>query len=154
MRQALADSSGARKEKTLATFLLLGFKLVVGYCSLANTHPARVRRVVLKTPPNEEYGVHPRICSYHLTCSGNSLPVRVSTAHVNLVAVAWDHFLSVLAASNTATTPPSNVITMNRWLPIPDPIIETGLSRQHSFMSACADYLRARNSCHDLNTPF
>ncbi len=28
MRQALADSSGARKEKTLATFLLLGFKLV------------------------------------------------------------------------------------------------------------------------------
>jgi hypothetical protein len=28
VRQALADSSGARKEKTLATFLLLGFKLV------------------------------------------------------------------------------------------------------------------------------
>jgi hypothetical protein len=61
--------------------------LVVEYSRLANTHPAGVRRTVLKLPLNEEYGVHPRICSNHLTGSGNSGPVRVSTACSNLVAL-------------------------------------------------------------------
>lgn len=41
--------------------------LVVEYSRLANTHPAGVRRTVLKLPLNEEYGGHPRTCSNHLT---------------------------------------------------------------------------------------
>ncbi len=54
--------------------------LVVEYSSSANTHPVGVRCAVPGLPPNEEYGGHPRICSNHLTGSGNSLPVRVSTS--------------------------------------------------------------------------
>ena len=55
-------------------------RMVVEYSSSANTHPVGVRRAVPGLPPNEEYGVHPRICPNHLTGSGNSLPVRVSIA--------------------------------------------------------------------------
>lgn len=57
--------------------------MVVEYSSSANTHPVGVRRAVPGLPPNEEYGVHPRICSNHLTGSGNSVPVRVSIACAN-----------------------------------------------------------------------
>jgi hypothetical protein len=39
---------------------------VVEYSTTANTHPAGVRRAVMKTHPSEEYGVHPRIYSNHL----------------------------------------------------------------------------------------
>ena len=53
--------------------------LVVEYSSSANTHPVGVRCAVPGLPPKEEYGGYPRICSNHLTGSGNSLPVRVST---------------------------------------------------------------------------
>ena len=75
------------KKKPLPSCEDNGFCLVVDYSRLANTHPAGVRRTVLKLPLNEEYGVHPRICSNHLTGSGNSGPVRVSTACSNLVAL-------------------------------------------------------------------
>lgn len=64
-------------------------KVVVEYSSSANTHPVGVRRAVPGLPPNEEYGVHPRICSNHLTGSGNFVPVRVSIACANTVALAW-----------------------------------------------------------------
>ena len=58
------DLHKVKHRKYLRTY---GVKLVVDYSRLANTHPAGVRRTVLKLPLNEEYGVHPRICSNHLT---------------------------------------------------------------------------------------
>jgi hypothetical protein len=64
--------------------------LVVEYSSSANTHPVGVRRAVPSLSPNEEYGVHPRICSNHLSGSENSVPVRVSIACANTVALTWN----------------------------------------------------------------
>ena len=62
--------------------------LVVEYSRPANTHPEGVRSAVLKLPPNEEYGAHPRICSNPLTGSGNSGPGRVSIACTNIGVLA------------------------------------------------------------------
>ncbi len=64
-----------QKVKNRSLLRNCGVKLVVEYSSSANTHPVGVRRAVPGLPPNEEYGVHPKICSNHLTGSGNSLPV-------------------------------------------------------------------------------
>ena len=61
------DIPSQHKEKPRSFLRNYGVNLVVEYSRLANTHPAGVRRTVLKLPLNEEYGGHPRTCSNHLT---------------------------------------------------------------------------------------
>ena len=54
------------KEKPHSLLRNCGVDLVVEYSTMPNAHPVGVRRAVMKTHPNEEYGVHPRIYSNHL----------------------------------------------------------------------------------------
>ena len=61
-----------------------GLNVVVEYSTMPNTHPEGVSRAVPGLPPNEEYGVHPRICPNHLTGSENALKVCVSIVCVIL----------------------------------------------------------------------
>lgn len=54
------------------------FELVVEYSTTTNAHPEGVRRVVLKTPPNEEVRGHPRFRADFLTSQGKLPVLRVS----------------------------------------------------------------------------